>query len=125
MKKAIIGDNQIVINVIECAAEFIITGVTLIDVPETGAAAGDTWNGTAFMNEERDAANATVLSEFVEGGIASLRLRRNTLISATDWRGLSDQTPSAAWLTYRQALRDLPANTVDPLNPTWPTEPGE
>ena len=27
------------------------------------------------------------------------------------------------WATYRQALRDLPANTSDPANPTWPTKP--
>ena len=125
MKKAIIDDNQIVQNVIECDAEFIITGVVLVDVPETGANISDTWNGNTFVNPERDAANAKALDEFVEGGIASLRFKRNKLISATDWRVLSDQTPSAAWLTYRQALRDLPANTVDPLNPTWPTEPGE
>jgi hypothetical protein len=24
---------------------------------------------------------------------------------------------------YRQALRDLPANTVDPANPVFPTKP--
>ena len=27
------------------------------------------------------------------------------------------------WKTYRQALRDLPSNTTDPFNPTWPTKP--
>jgi hypothetical protein len=26
-------------------------------------------------------------------------------------------------LDYRQALRDLPANTTDPENPVWPTAP--
>ena len=35
----------------------------------------------------------------------------------------SDVTMSDAWKTYRQALRDLPANTSDPSNPTWPTKP--
>ena len=29
----------------------------------------------------------------------------------------------AEWATYRQTLRDLPANTADPSNPTWPTKP--
>ena len=29
------------------------------------------------------------------------------------------------WITYRQALRDLPENTVDPKDPTWPTPPVE
>jgi hypothetical protein len=28
-----------------------------------------------------------------------------------------------AWLDYRQALRDLPANTTDPSNPAWPVAP--
>jgi len=28
-----------------------------------------------------------------------------------------------AWLDYRQALRDLPANTTDPENPVWPEMP--
>ena len=37
---------------------------------------------------------------------------------------LSDTTEiSDAWKTYRQALRDLPAKTTDPTNPTWPTKP--
>jgi len=27
------------------------------------------------------------------------------------------------WLAYRQALRDLPAVTSDPFNPTWPEAP--
>ena len=37
---------------------------------------------------------------------------------------LSDTTEiSDAWKTYRQQLRDLPANTSDPTKPTWPTKP--
>jgi len=30
---------------------------------------------------------------------------------------------SDAESAYRQALRDLPANTADPANPVWPTKP--
>ena len=52
-----------------------------------------------------------------------LRLERDKRLTACDWRGLGDQTMPDAWKTYRQALRDLPANTADPKNPTWPTEP--
>ena len=29
----------------------------------------------------------------------------------------------AEWKTYRQTLRDLPANTADWANPTYPTLP--
>jgi len=28
-----------------------------------------------------------------------------------------------AWSKYRQDLRDLPENTLDPFNPLWPTSP--
>ena len=48
---------------------------------------------------------------------------RNDKLAETDWMANSDVTMSDEWKTYRQALRDLPANTSDPSNPTWPTEP--
>ena len=52
-----------------------------------------------------------------------LRLQRNELLAETDWMANSDVTMSDAWKTYRQQLRDLPANTSDPANPTYPTKP--
>ena len=54
-----------------------------------------------------------------------LREERNTKLSDTDWNQMPD-APSdgkAAWASYRQDLRDLPANTLDPTSPTWPTPP--
>jgi hypothetical protein len=56
-----------------------------------------------------------------------LRLERNKRLAETDWvitmhKELGTNIP-AAWKTYRQALRDLPANTEDPANPVWPTKP--
>lgn len=53
-----------------------------------------------------------------------LRLERERLIAETDYLALSDSTLSTEMATYRQALRDLPANTTDPANPVWPTKPG-
>ena len=52
-----------------------------------------------------------------------LRATRNQLLADTDYAALADVTMSDDMRTYRQALRDLPANTSDPLNPTWPTKP--
>ena len=52
-----------------------------------------------------------------------VRFKRNRLLTETDWMANSDVTMSDEWKTYRQALRDLPANTSDPANPTWPTKP--
>ena len=56
-----------------------------------------------------------------------LRSRRDNLLTNSDWTQLSDVTldnsKKAEWVTYRQTLRDLPSNTSDPENPTWPTQP--
>ena len=52
-----------------------------------------------------------------------LRTKRNQLRAETDYLALSDVTFSTDMLTYRQALRDLPANTSDAANPVWPTKP--
>lgn len=60
----------------------------------------------------------------IEFAWMTLRAERNALLSASDWTVLSDSpTSTAAWKTYRQALRDLPANTTDPTAPDWPTPP--
>ena len=55
--------------------------------------------------------------------MAALRAKRNQLLAETDYLALSDVTLSDDMRTYRQALRDLPANTSDPANPTWPVKP--
>ena len=55
--------------------------------------------------------------------LANLRSRRNVLLAETDYLALADHTLTDAMKTYRQALRDLPANTADPHNVTWPTKP--
>jgi len=58
---------------------------------------------------------------------AALRAERDRLLAETDWVVVKAQEAGeagpAAWATYRQALRDLPANTADPANPVWPTKP--
>ena len=56
--------------------------------------------------------------------MADLRLRRNQLLTETDYLALADSTLTDEMRAYRQALRDLPANTVNPANPVWPVKPG-
>ena len=67
-----------------------------------------------------DAAAAELVTE---NAWNNLRTKRTKLLAETDYLALSDATLSADMQTYRQALRDLPANTSDPANPTWPTKP--
>ena len=60
-------------------------------------------------------------------GFQKLRYDRDLKLSETDWvvtkASETGVAESDAWKIYRQALRDLPSNTDDPFNPTWPTEP--
>ena len=57
----------------------------------------------------------------------ALRSERDKLLTQSDWTQSPDSPLTDAkkteWATYRQQLRDLPSNTSDPANPTWPTPP--
>ena len=85
---------------------------------------------TAEEIQEREAYERDVLPGLLWD---QLRTRRDQLLAETDWvtlkaidasvDGFGLQLPMD-WMNYRQALRDLPANTVDPANPVWPTKPG-
>lgn len=76
---------------------------------------------TAEEIAEREAYERDVLPGIL---LDNLRQTRNRLLTETDYLALSDQTLTAEMAAYRQALRDLPANTVDPANPVWPIKPG-
>ena len=68
--------------------------------------------------EELEAVKLELDKEYV-------RNSRNRLLIESDWTQNRDVVLSndAEWKTYRQALRDLPANTTDWTNPPWPTKP--
>jgi hypothetical protein len=58
--------------------------------------------------------------------LASLRQKRNALLSSTDYLALSDNTLSAAMSSYRQSLRDLTEglSTVEQVNSVvFPVKP--
>jgi len=52
-----------------------------------------------------------------------LRQDRDRLLAETDVWALTDRSMSTAQTNYRKDLRDLPANTSNPANPTWPNKP--
>ncbi|HMM21085.1 MAG TPA: tail fiber assembly protein [Selenomonadales bacterium] len=58
---------------------------------------------------------------------AALRAERNARLAMCDWAQLADAPltgeQKAAWQAYRQVLRDLPENTIDPTRPEWPELP--
>ena len=68
-------------------------------------------------------AGLDVAEETKQSLLKNIREDRDKKLVETDWMANSDVTMSDAWKTYRQQLRDLPANTSDPANPTYPTKP--
>lgn len=53
-----------------------------------------------------------------------VRAERDALLSATDYRMVSDAPwATQPWVTYRQALRDIPASAGFPHSVEWPVEP--
>jgi hypothetical protein len=56
-----------------------------------------------------------------------VRNRRNKLLTACDWTQLADSPLSVeqktAWTNYRQLLRNVPQQQVEPENVVWPTQP--
>ena len=73
--------------------------------------------------EEQQERENRIQNEVPAKRMASLRFERNRLLAETDYLALADATLTDEMRAYRQALRDLPANTEDPANPTWPTKP--
>ena len=90
--------------------------------------AGNNLGGIIWHDEDQDRPtdseiNAEVSRLTTVEPLRLLRLERDRLLAETDWWGGTDRTMSDAQTAYRQALRDLPANTEDPSNVTWPTAP--
>ena len=59
-------------------------------------------------------------------GFAGLRRVRNSLLKDSDYTMLPDYTgtDTSEWVTYRQALRDLPDGYEPVKNATYPVKPG-
>jgi len=113
----------------ETAASFGVYPVTPATQPaddyrknlvRTAVRSGDDW---VEQWTEVDA-SADEVTARTEAQASDIREERNKRLSDCDWTQLSDSTAdSAAWATYRQALRDLPAADGFPHSVTWPAEP--
>ncbi len=102
---------------------------------------GNTYSGIEWLDESQtqpteDEVNAKVTELASAEPIRLLREERDQRLIACDWvvtknKELGTNIP-AAWKTYRQALRDLPASSTPTLDSngylnmssvTWPTKP--
>ena len=81
-----------------------------------------------FTAEEEAQWNAEV-AEWEAGAndrsAAEARAKRDRLLNQSDWTQMPDYSGAnkADWATYRQALRDVPAQSDFPTTINWPVEP--
>ena len=83
-------------------------------------------DATAQETTEIDAKEKAYSDGELNRELEILRIKRNRLLTETDFYALSDVTMSSDMTTYRQNLRDLTngLDTVDKVkNVTWPTKP--
>ncbi|MBP4049247.1 phage tail assembly chaperone [Chromobacterium violaceum] len=68
-----------------------------------------------------------MIAGFREAQMNELRQRRDVLLRACDWTQMPDvklnDKQKAAWLAYRQALRDLPEKVANLDSVEWPVQP--
>ena len=76
-----------------------------------------------MTQQERDDADATWAANADTRKASEERSWRNSELQDTDFYGLSDKTMSAEMTTYRQDLRDMPAQQGFPNTHTRPTRP--
>ena len=102
---------------------------------------GDDYSGLEWLDKSQtkpteDEVNTKVTELVNAYPMKLLREERDRLIRQSDWRIVKAKETStnipAAWKTYRQALRDLPASSTPKLDSddnldmssvTWPTPP--
>jgi hypothetical protein len=89
---------------------------------------GEPTGKRAVVDADKALARKTRLEERkAEDSWRQLRAQRNALLVQSDFSQLADAPLSdekkQEFKLYRQQLRDLPAYTDDPDNPSWPTKP--
>ena len=125
MARYALVENNIAVNIVEWDGDTSIwsppSGQTAVSIGSSGVGIGMTYTGTGFIIPQ--VGDELTPDEYW----TEIRGVRNALLAESDFRVLPDSPLSdsklAEWKTYRQALRDLPANTSDPSDPTYPTKP--
>ena len=82
------------------------------------------WDGSAWVVEDAPAPEPEPEPDPEPDLALQVRMRRNELLSSSDWTQVADApVDQAAWASYRSLLRGIPEQAGFPDNITWPTEP--
>jgi len=101
------------LNSLREGAEFVVVG---------NALDGITWHDEHQSQPSDEEISIEITRLTAAEPMHLLRAERDKRLHDCDWWASSDLEITQDQIDYRQALRDLPANT-DPADPTWPVEP--
>ena len=83
-------------------------------------------DGFAYVVAVEDKTEEEIAAD-VASKAAKVRAQRDQLIAQSDWKVVRAQETNTQvaeeWATYRQALRDVPAQAGFPHDVTWPDQP--
>ena len=122
---AFIGTNEADPNPRRAGSFLIPAFATEVAPPSASEKQFACWNGSEW--ELKDIPEPEPVKEPEKPKLTweHIRLERDTLLVYTDWIFAPDVTlkNKEAWLTYRQALRDVPQSFSSPEEVIWPTKP--
>lgn len=109
----------------------IVENGKVVNIAVADAALEPTWVesesaeiGDAYTNGVFQAFDPLQDAEATEAQANAIRTERNAKLSASDWTQVADApVDKTAWAAYRQALRDITAQTGFPWDVQWPTQP--
>ena len=76
-----------------------------------------------YISPETQAENAAAFE--LQNNSDDVRLARNSKLAESDWMDMSDNSMTAGWTEYRQALRDITGHENFPVleDSDWPVTP--
>lgn len=101
-------------SAIEQANAQLLAGEVAVEVPSVGA-----------YLLSADGLTASAVEPSMEDLWRDVRARRQGLLTACDWTQFPDvpEATRAAWVAYRQALRDITETYATPAVVVWPQAP--
>ena len=129
-------------TIVECTDEDVQARLSQLgdyqsNSPETGTVYNITWTDSkvsAVTGQDMEGNDITIQTHFsgddttkdarlLADKWVNVRRDRDRRLAETDYLALSDSTLASDMKTYRQALRDVPADNADPDDISWPTKP--
>ena len=141
-------DNDVVtypsedFTIVECSDEDVQARLNQLgdyqsNSPETGTVYNITWSDSkvsAVTGQDMEGEDITIQTHFsgddttknarlLADKWVNVRRDRDRRLAETDFHALSDSTLATNMKTYRQKLRDVPADNADPDKISWPAKP--